>query len=179
MVFYPALNGEIKEDTIRVKVIDSFVNPGYFLANQPQNDWAIALLEKEVGSTPYIELAQGYQLPDTALIAGYPEDLNYAKKEKEMYEAKGTIMVPQQEKITYKIDTMAGQSGAPILVELEPDRWFAIGVHNKAGDKSSNFNAGCYFSERILKYIIENIGLLLGIPKIVEFTGKPKPKPKP
>lgn len=114
-------------------------------------------------------------MPDTALIAGYPEDLNYSKEEKEMYEAEGKIMVPQQERITYEIDTMPGQSGAPILVELEPDRWFAIGVHNNGGD----LNAGCYFSERILKYIIENIGLLLGIPKIVEFTGKPSKKQSP
>jgi len=118
-------------------------------------------------------------LPDTALIAGYPEDLNYSNKKEEMYEAQGKIMEPQQERITYEIDTKEGQSGAPILVELEPDRWFAIGVHNKGGDKSSAFNAGCYFSERILKYIIENIGLLLGIPKIVEFTGKPSKKQSP
>ncbi len=59
-----------------IKIIDQKVNPRYVQRNKSENDFGVALLEKNVKLGKYIQLGYNYPEIAEAMIYGYPGDKN-------------------------------------------------------------------------------------------------------
>jgi V8-like Glu-specific endopeptidase len=75
-------------------------------------------------------IGQDYPKLATAEIFGYPWDVN--NQEKRIYHqfgGKGEIVSFDNDSLLYRIDTMGGQSGSPVVVEFVKGLYFVVGIH--------------------------------------------------
>ena len=101
------------------------------------------------------------------MICGYPLDRNIELGHNvyKQFRATDVVLGYGKGKITHHIDTAGGQSGSPILVELEKGKWYAVGIHNK--DKEhKKLNFGCYLDDRHLDVIEGWMRELIPVAKI-------------
>jgi V8-like Glu-specific endopeptidase len=75
-----------------------------------------------------VQVAPNFKLEDEVYLFGYPVEENNVKHEVNLYGAKGKIVKSTQTILYYDMETGAGQSGGPILVENEGN-WKVVGIH--------------------------------------------------
>ena len=59
------------------------------------------------------------------------------------------MVVIEGYEVSYKIDTVKGQSGAPIFAQGVNDEYFVVGIHTHGGT-IRGVNLGLYFQDNIL-----------------------------
>jgi len=104
---------------------------GWVNARKPQHDYGCIVLPSgsfggaNLGRFGFASLTPGQLLASPAVIAGYPGDKPFA----ELWGMARRIKSVAAKTISYDIDTMGGQSGAPVYIRRNGQR-YVVGIHN-------------------------------------------------
>ena len=92
-------------------------------------------------------------------VIGYPTSQNtkmsynpFASSNPVRKHEKGVMESVDRHEIKYRINTVKGQSGGPVMVEDEDGEMVVVGIHTHAGLKVG-VNSGLYFTNEIIEEI--------------------------
>ncbi len=83
-----------------------------------------------------------------ARIAGYPQD----KPTGSLWEAQSKIKRVETEELLYDIDTIPGESGAPVLM-TNGEQVFVVGLHHWGAGSSHGLNRGIRLTDKLVENI--------------------------
>lgn len=104
---------------------------GWVTGKKPESDYGCVILPpnafggRNLGSFGFANFDPQKLLAQKAVLAGYPGDKAFA----ELWGMSRTIKTVTAKTLIYDIDTMGGQSGAPVYVKREGKR-YVVGIHN-------------------------------------------------
>ena len=104
---------------------------GWVSGKKPENDYGCVVLPvgafggRNLGRFGFQPFDSQVLLARKAILAGYPGDKPFA----EMWGMKRRIKIVTPKTLVYDIDTVGGQSGAPVYIKHNGKR-FVVGIHN-------------------------------------------------
>jgi V8-like Glu-specific endopeptidase len=104
---------------------------GWVNGKKPESDYGCIVLPpgafggKNLGSFGFASFATPVLLAQPAVVAGYPGDKPFA----ELWGMARKIKAVTAKTFVYDIDTMGGQSGAPVYIKRNGQR-YVVGIHN-------------------------------------------------
>lgn len=103
---------------------------GWVNGKKPENDYGCIILPtgafaQNLGSFGFAAFDAPTLLAKPAVLAGYPGDKPFA----EMWGMKRLIKTVTAKTLVYDIDTVGGQSGAPVYIVQKGQR-YVVGIHN-------------------------------------------------
>lgn len=126
----PGCNGSIRPFGQAVSTSFRSVN-GWVTGKKPENDYGCVILPagsfsgRGLGSFGFAAFDAPALLAQPAVVAGYPGDKPFA----EMWGMARRIKAVTTKTLVYDIDTMGGQSGAPVYIKRNGVR-YVVGIHN-------------------------------------------------
>ncbi len=124
---------------------------GWVTSKKPESDYGCVILPpgafggRSIGSFGFAAFTPAELLAQTAVLAGYPGDKPFA----ELWGMSRVIKAVSSGTLMYDIDTMGGQSGAPVYIKRNGNR-YVIGIHNYG---SSTVNS----ATRITQPVYDNL----------------------
>jgi V8-like Glu-specific endopeptidase len=112
---------------------------GWVNGKKPECDYGCVILpsgtafRSNPGSLGFAAFDTGKLLAKTAVLYGYPGDKPFG----ELWGDKRRIKTVTSKNLIYEIDTMGGQSGSPVYIKQNGQR-FAVGIHNYGGATSNS-----------------------------------------
>lgn len=123
----------------------------YFTDQDARYDAAVFKINKALGKkTGYFGLRrQNEAFTNEVYVTGYP-----GNRAGQMWKMKDVPRVTTKYRLTYNIDTTAGQSGSPIY-RIYNGKWYAIGIHTTGHLKNGSGykNSGVIFHSTIYKML--------------------------
>ncbi|MBL8498128.1 MAG: serine protease [Nitrosomonas sp.] len=111
---------------------------GWVNSKKPEHDYGCIVLpagafgEKKLGKFGYASPSGETLLTKSAILFGYPGDKPFAQ----LWGMRRKIKTVTGKTLIYELDTVGGQSGAPVYIKLNGKR-YVIGIHNY-GNSSGN-----------------------------------------
>lgn len=111
---------------------------GWVTLKKPECDYGCVVLpagttfRSNPGAFGFAAFDSNMLLAKTAVLAGYPGDKPFA----ELWGDSRRLKAVTSKTLVYDIDTMGGQSGAPVYIKANGQR-FAVGIHNYGGSTSN------------------------------------------
>jgi V8-like Glu-specific endopeptidase len=133
----PGSNGTLQPYGAAVSTTFRSVS-GWVKSKKPESDYGCILLPsgafegKNLGAFGFAALDGPKLLAATAYLSGYPGDKPFA----ELWGMKRKLKTVTSNTLVYDIDTMGGQSGAPVYCKVGGKR-YVVGIHNY-GQSSGN-----------------------------------------
>jgi V8-like Glu-specific endopeptidase len=133
--YYPGRHGEstqkikIKVTSKNVKVHPYFYQ--YETSEHEHYDYGIIILEQHLENEyGCVEIAANYQVAvdQEVFLFGYPVEENMDQSQTFTYGSKGKIQKLTESLLFYDLETGAGESGAPILIQHQ-GQWKIVGIH--------------------------------------------------
>jgi V8-like Glu-specific endopeptidase len=130
MEVIPGMNGTARPygsaNAVSLRSVGGWVN-----GKKPESDYGCVVLPsgafggRNLGRFGFAALSSATLLAQPAVLAGYPGDKPFA----EMWGMKRAIKSVTAKTLVYDIDTMGGQSGAPVYIKRNGVR-YVVGIHN-------------------------------------------------
>ena len=126
----PGANGTLKYYGSAVSTTLRSVR-GWVTSKKPESDYGCVVLPagafggRNLGRFGFRALDSNALLAKTAVLSGYPGDKPFA----EMWGMRRRIKIVTAKTLVYEIDTVGGQSGAPVYVRHNGQRC-VVGIHN-------------------------------------------------
>ncbi len=145
-------NGSTIPTTAYVTSYYVCANYNYF-GDDVKDDYAILILNSNVGNTTGW-LGVGYNSDsfftnNNFTITGYPGDKTFAT----MWKSSGKMSSCSTYELSYKIDMMGGQSGAPIYTYLSSSGYVAYGIN---AAETSSMNYGRRMTQELFDWLYDN-----------------------
>lgn len=124
---------------------------GWVTSKKPESDYGCIILPsgafggRSIGSFGLAAFPPQVLLAQTAVLAGYPGDKPFA----EMWGMERRIKTVSSTTLVYDIDTMGGQSGAPVYIKRNGNR-YVVGIHNYGASSGNS-------ATRITQPVYENL----------------------
>ncbi len=112
---------------------------GWVNGKKPECDYGCVILPSGTafpsnpGSFGFAAFGTETLLAKTSVLAGYPGDKPFA----ELWGDKRRLKTVTTKTLIYEIDTFGGQSGAPVYIKINGQR-FVVGIHNYGGSTSNS-----------------------------------------
>lgn len=109
---------------------------GWVDGGRPESDYGCVVLQqgafggRNLGAFGFAAWSPAELVAAPAVVAGYPGDKPFA----ELWGMSRKLKSVSSEQVTYDIDTMGGQSGAPVYIKRNGQR-YCVAIHNYGGAK--------------------------------------------
>ena len=120
-------------------------------------DYALVRIDRAIGVDSRADhfdmrvVRSGDFLSENINITGYPGEAQ-GRTTRSMWTATGAAMVLiNQRRVTYRVPTSAGQSGAPIVLASDPRA--VIGIHTMGRRTSPEYNSGVIMTEEVYNFL--------------------------
>ena len=103
---------------------------GWLYGKKPESDYGCVVLppgafSQNLGSFGFAAFPSSVLLARPAVLAGYPGDKPFA----ELWGMRRKVKTVTAKTLVYDIDTVGGQSGAPVYIKRNGQR-YVVGIHN-------------------------------------------------
>lgn len=140
-----------------VRVLKAIIPSNYKTYSNPSNDYAILILEEDVGTDNGILplSASSISVGNSAKVIGYPAEITYLYR-LYMHESPGTVTSVSDKYIYYNCDTLGGNSGSPVIRVTTTNgvtKYNVIAIHNQG---YPTYNVG----HRVDQFLIQAVNTL-------------------
>lgn len=128
VTFFPAKNGATNPYGA-ISITEIHIDNSYYTTCNTSNDWGACTLSSSIGNTIGWngKISYYYEQNHDATIWGYPGEVNNVTQYS-MWQDTDKLTALNNGVYNYEIDTSGGQSGAPIVVNLESGS-YVCGIH--------------------------------------------------
>ena len=137
VIFYPAKNG-VTNPYGGISITEIHIDESYYTNCNTSNDWGACTLESNIGNTVGWngKISCYYEQNHDATIWGYPLEVN-GQTQYSMWQDTDKLTALEDGELNYLIDASGGQSGAPIVVNLDSGS-YVCGIHTYGSGTSYN-----------------------------------------
>lgn len=151
---YAGPNGSATSATITANCSTMYTSNLWIESAQTKDDWGVLKLDTDVGAvTGYLGIyyTTGGMAGTSIEISGYPWDKNNDAYQFFQYKATGTITTSETAVLKYNVDTLGGQSGAPVFLA---NGGHVVGIHHGSVGSSIPLNEGARITPSLFDYLL-------------------------